>query len=118
MSTTTDPVCEMKVDSESRHSVDHAGKHYYFCSQQCVEKFQANPSDYIRPIMATITPTVQVSQATQAVGVYTCPMHPEVRQATERAVCQGSNWLISIVTLIILSFYFNISAKSSALRWV
>ena len=82
MSTTTDPVCEMKVDSESRHSVDHAGKHYYFCSQQCVEKFQANPSDYIKPIMATITPTVQVSQATQAVGVYTCPMHPEVRQAT------------------------------------
>jgi len=43
----TDPVCGMKVDSESRHSVEHAGERYYFCSQHCLEKFQKNPVAYI-----------------------------------------------------------------------
>ena len=73
MSTTTDPVCGMKVDSESRHSVEHAGERYYFCSQRCQDKFQANPAEYIKPV---------VTAAVQATGIYTCPMHPEVRQAT------------------------------------
>lgn len=73
MSTTTDPVCGMKVDSESRHSVVHAGKRYYFCSQRCLEKFQAKHAEYLKPTVAA---------ASQATGIYTCPMHPEVRQAT------------------------------------
>jgi YHS domain-containing protein len=63
----------MKVDSESRHSVEHAGELYYFCSQHCLEKFQANPTQYLKPVVAA---------AVQAAGIYTCPMHPEVRQAT------------------------------------
>jgi YHS domain-containing protein len=73
MITTTDPVCGMKVDSESRHSVEHAGEHYYFCSQRCQDKFQANPAEYLKPVVAA---------AVQATVIYTCPMHPEVRQAT------------------------------------
>ena len=73
MSTTTDPVCGMKVDSESRHSVMHAGERHLFCSQHCLEKFQANPAGYLKPV---------ASAAVQAAGIYTCPMHPEVRQTT------------------------------------
>lgn len=73
MSTTTDPVCGMKVDSESRHSVEHAGERYYFCSQRCLEKFQASPAEYLKPVVA---------DAIQPTGIYTCPMHPEVRQTT------------------------------------
>ena len=73
MSTTTDPVCGMQVGSESRHSVEHAGESYYFCSQRCMEKFQVNPAEYLKPVAAT---------AVLATGIYSCPMHPEVRQAT------------------------------------
>ncbi|MBI5438124.1 MAG: YHS domain-containing protein, partial [Nitrosomonadales bacterium] len=73
MNTTTDPVCGMKVGSDSRHSAEHLGERHYFCSQRCLEKFQANPAQYLKPVVAT---------AVRATGVYTCPMHPEVRQAT------------------------------------
>ena len=73
MSTTSDPVCGMKVDGDSRHSVEHAGKRYYFCSQRCLDKFQADPAKYLNPVAAA---------ADQSTGIYTCPIHPEVRQAT------------------------------------
>jgi len=46
MSASTDPVCGMKVDSESQHHVEHAGEHYYFCSQRCQHEFEANPAKY------------------------------------------------------------------------
>jgi len=46
MSASTDPVCGMKVGSESPHSAEHAGKSYYFCSQRCRHEFEANPAKY------------------------------------------------------------------------
>ena len=41
-----DPVCKMHVDTESRH-IEHLGSHFYFCSEQCIERFIANPHLYI-----------------------------------------------------------------------
>ena len=76
MSIAKDPVCGMAVDSESDLSLEHTGKHYYFCSQHCVEKFKANPDKYLNPVASTPATT------TPSAGGYTCPMHPEVRQAT------------------------------------
>ncbi|RFC33695.1 MAG: Cu+-exporting ATPase [Candidatus Nitrotoga sp. MKT] len=76
MGTAIDPVCGMKVDSESGRSLEYTGKRYYFCSQHCVEKFSADPDKYLNPVMpvpAIVTPSA---------GGYTCPMHPEVHQAT------------------------------------
>jgi len=70
----TDLVCKMEVNVEpSTPGVDYAGERYYFCSQRCLEKFQANPAKYLKPVVADVV---------QATGIYTCPMHPEVRQAT------------------------------------
>lgn len=69
-----DPVCGMTVDEKSAAGTAvHAGKSYHFCSQHCLEKFQANPTEYVAPFAAPVA---------QAAGGYTCPMHPEVRQAT------------------------------------
>ncbi len=68
-----DPVCGMKVDSESNHHVEHAGEHYYFCSKNCLDKFQANPALYSKA--DALPPAVQ---AAPSGGIYTCPMHPEV----------------------------------------
>ncbi|CAH1198134.1 Copper-transporting P-type ATPase [Candidatus Nitrotoga sp. BS] len=76
MNTATDPVCGMKVDSESGRSLEHAGKRYYFCSQHCVEKFSADPDKYLNPVAPTSIIT------TPSAGGYTCPMDPEVHQDT------------------------------------
>ncbi len=73
----TDPVCKMQLHPEpGTPGVDYAGEHYYFCSQRCLEKFQANPADYLEPV---------VLAAAQAAGIYTCPMHPEIRQSSPGA---------------------------------
>jgi len=69
-----DPVCNMDVLSDSEYHFQHAGKNYYFCSEHCLHKFQEHPEQYIEP---------DSSAQHEAVGgstVYTCPMHPEVRQ--------------------------------------
>ncbi len=69
-----DPVCGMSVDMEtSRHHLEHAGLTHHFCSAGCRSKFQADPDRYLSrdPTEAPPVP---------AGAVYTCPMHPEIRQ--------------------------------------
>ena len=42
--TAIDPICKMKVDEKSaRFKSDHEGKSFYFCSQGCKSKFDADP---------------------------------------------------------------------------
>jgi YHS domain-containing protein len=37
----------MKVDERTAAAkVNHNGKEYYFCSQQCADKFRSNPQQY------------------------------------------------------------------------
>jgi len=81
MSITTDPICGMKVDTETGRSLEHAGNRYYFCSQHCVEKFKADPDKYLKPVASTPTATAPSAPILSA-GGYTCPMDPEVHQAT------------------------------------
>jgi Cu+-exporting ATPase len=70
-----DPVCGMTVDPHtSAHRAEHAGRPYYFCSAGCRTKFLADPARYLAPAPAAKT------QPTPEGAVYTCPMHPEVRQ--------------------------------------
>ena len=67
-----DPVCGMEVDAEKiEHHAEHGGQAYYFCSAGCRTKFVAEPSRYLKPKAAPETP---------AGTIYTCPMHPEIRQ--------------------------------------
>nr|WP_260434476.1 heavy metal translocating P-type ATPase [Burkholderia sp. Bp9090] len=69
-----DPVCGMAVTDESRLRREHNGKWYAFCSQACLTKFEAAPSRYVEPS------TIEEPQALPEGTVYTCPMHPEIRQ--------------------------------------
>ena len=75
--TATDPVCGMQVDpATTPHHADHAGVQYHFCSARCREKFAADPDRYPVPVSPAA-----VIQAPVPEGVmYTCPMHPEIRQ--------------------------------------
>lgn len=69
-----DPVCGMTVDPQtSKHRFDHHGSTYHFCSAGCRTKFAAAPQSYLDKSKA---PPADVPEGT----IYTCPMHPEVRQ--------------------------------------
>lgn len=72
-----DPVCGMTVepDAGTAHA-EHAGMKYYFCSQSCCDKFVAEPSRYVDGRTAEPQPAVVKDKKT----IYTCPMHPEVKQ--------------------------------------
>jgi Cu+-exporting ATPase len=60
--------------------IDHQGTTYYFCSQNCMRTFAAHPESYVDGSdIPAATPAVS---APSAAAAYTCPMHPEVRQAT------------------------------------
>lgn len=51
-----DPVCGMKVETAKAKSSAFAGRVYYFCSQNCREKFEAAPESYTKGSQASPTP--------------------------------------------------------------
>lgn len=68
-----DPVCGMDVDSHAaKHSAEHEGYLYYFCSAGCRTKFVNDPNKDLR--QGAPAPIVQPG------AIYTCPMHPQIRQ--------------------------------------
>jgi Cu+-exporting ATPase len=74
-----DPVCGMTVDPHtSKHRAVHDGHVYHFCSAHCRKKFVAAPEHYLSPAgrAARREAGAQIPEGT----IYTCPMHPEVRQ--------------------------------------
>src|ERR1700733_3026498 len=63
----------MKVlPQKAAASIKRAGRTWYFCSQGCKAKFEANPRKYDGSVLRVSAP--ETSTASQ----YTCPMHPEV----------------------------------------
>jgi P-type Cu+ transporter len=84
-----DPVCGMTVTEESKYYEEFKGKTYFFCSDKCQSKFHSSPVQYIaKPATTTADAHTQHHQTTQSVNdasttgttIYTCPMHPEIRQ--------------------------------------
>ncbi len=75
--TLEDPVCSMTVTEQSPYRLEHGGRPYYFCSAKCQSKFASEPGKFAVPAaLAQAAPAVEAEAGT----VYTCPMHPEVRQ--------------------------------------
>ena len=47
----TDPICNMEIDeTRSKFSSEYAGKTYYFCSQECKNKFDNKPEQYAKSV--------------------------------------------------------------------
>ncbi len=70
-----DPVCGMTVDPEkSRHRHDYHDHSYFFCGNGCRTKFAADPEKYLDKRQAGAPAPVKAG------GIYTCPMHPQIRQ--------------------------------------
>lgn len=65
---TKDPICGMTVDEATALHAERDGQSFYFCSEHCREKFLAGPE------------AAKPEANANASNMYTCPMHPEVRQ--------------------------------------
>jgi len=64
----------MTVDPQkTAHHATHAGHDHHFCSAGCREKFVADPEHYLSPSVDRIVEA-------PAGSIWTCPMHPEIRQ--------------------------------------
>jgi len=69
-----DPVCGMTVREDVGIQTEYQGRRYGFCSEHCLQKFQADPESYLQQSPA------QRAQAADENVLYTCPMHPEIVQ--------------------------------------
>ncbi|TAJ74796.1 MAG: heavy metal translocating P-type ATPase [Phenylobacterium sp.] len=73
LGTVLDPVCGMTVDpATSPHHAQHEGRNFHFCSAGCRTKFVGDPKRYLEKDRAPAP--------APAGAIYTCPMHPEIRQ--------------------------------------
>jgi P-type Cu+ transporter len=71
----TDPVCGMKVDpAKTQHRHSHKNHDYFFCSAGCRGKFIVDPAKYLNSEAAKSEPAAPPGT------IYTCPMHPQIRQ--------------------------------------
>jgi Cu+-exporting ATPase len=71
--TAIDPVCGMKVDPvTAKYRLEYKGEDHFFCSGRCRGRFEAEPEKFLKPR----EPELPAPAGT----IYTCPMHPEVRQ--------------------------------------
>jgi Cu+-exporting ATPase len=88
-----DPVCGMMVEpAQAAGTAVHDGKTYYFCAISCRDRFVAEPAKYLQPKLVSLgrrpstpAPSMPHPPAPQAPpsptgAIYTCPMHPEVKQ--------------------------------------
>ena len=69
-----DPVCKMTIDAdEAAATWDYKGHRYYFCNPSCLERFKADPEQFLEP-------RADQTAAAPAGTQYICPMDPDVRQ--------------------------------------
>ena len=67
----------MIVDpARTRHRAEHEGATYFFCGPECREKFVADPARFSLPLPEGEAPPKAAPSGT----IYTCPMHPQIRQ--------------------------------------
>ena len=82
----TDLVCGMQVDpATAKHRADCEGHTYFFCSAGCRAKFLADPTKYNTGDEAVRDghhhhDTTPASGSGHGDVIYTCPMHPQIRQ--------------------------------------
>lgn len=63
----------MDVDPlDAGGTIELGGTKYYFCSEHCLAKFKSSPKKYLSPPIA--------AAPANGGALYTCPMHPEIRQ--------------------------------------
>ena len=77
--TVRDPVCGMKVNPVTALRHEHGDRIHYFCGEKCRAKFVADPRRYLQAPPEAVGTESAHSQRKDV--IYTCSMHPEVRQS-------------------------------------
>ncbi|MFH2009169.1 MAG: heavy metal translocating P-type ATPase [bacterium] len=93
--TGVDPVCGMKVPLGSPYRFVVSGTEVVFCSEHCLGKFRADPSQYLHN--GESEGESESLPNTRTAGVYTCPMHPAVR-ADQPGSCPKCGMALEPVT--------------------
>ncbi len=65
-----DRVCGMNVDEPAPEKMEWKGTTYYFCCDGCLDSFRQDPEKYL---------SKRIDEGPKD-AIYTCPMHPEIRQ--------------------------------------
>ena len=91
-----DPVCGMEVAADKAPAQSgFAGATYYFCSARCQAKFERDPTAFVGGSAADdahrqhrhdgsshpATDRAAAPVPDKSAAIYTCPMHPDVRQS-------------------------------------
>lgn len=72
-----DPVCGMKVDqAKAQQKSEYQGTTYYFCSEGCKNKFDANPAQFVKKGEKPGCPGMAM-------------MHQEKNERGEKSCCEG-----------------------------
>jgi Cu+-exporting ATPase len=75
-----DPICGMDVEPDTAAGThEYKGQTFYFCSVPCLDKFKANPEQFLQPPAHEHSRDERESLGS-GTGVYVCPMDPEVRE--------------------------------------
>ena len=89
-----DPVCGMTVDpAATPHRAEHGGRTWFFCAAGCRAKFLSDPARFATAAAEPSAPhrhdrdhgARKMAATPVPDAIYTCPMHPEVRQRSPGA---------------------------------
>lgn len=71
-----DPVCKMAIkEEEAVGIVEFNGRKYHFCSESCKDKFEKDPASF-----TGAKAPGEEKESPRKGEIFTCPMHPEIRQ--------------------------------------
>jgi Cu+-exporting ATPase len=88
-----DPVCNMTIeDKDAVGTSIYKGITYYFCSQSCKENFDKDPDAFVGEKVSE-----QKKEVLEGVTVYTCPMHPEIKE-TKHVPCPKCGMALEPIT--------------------
>jgi P-type Cu+ transporter len=73
----TDPVCSMSIqEKDAAATTVYQGRTYFFCSLSCKAQFEKKPDAFLRGKETAVSEPAHPTEG----QLYTCPMHPEIRQ--------------------------------------
>ena len=88
----TDPVCKMTIEKEDAVGTSvYKGVTYYFCTESCKENFDKDPEAFLGENLSE-----QKKDAAKGGVLYTCPMHPEIKE-TKPVPCSKCGMALEVV---------------------
>jgi YHS domain-containing protein len=85
-----DPVCGMAVPADATLRSEFEGRTYRFCSRGCLERFEKNPLQFVKPAVAPKAPEGSPQGVRSVAGGEQLLRHPDGGQCDDGAACGGT----------------------------